>query len=535
MRAHSALRAAPLALALLPACAGGVSLETELGDGLLFVLSLDERTQSLRDVAGPFDRTSLGRAAWAVEADERLALLTIDEDALAAIVRSYRREARREVSLIEVGTEVETCGPEGRLLDEERLELSLAVDEWAPGSVQLRQLHPAPSGDSAMPLPPGLRLRVPISPCGAGRSLGFRPYAQREHVFEGASHEGLDRLVGLEALGERALIVSFERGLVWLREDEGLDPERDLVEVRSFGLETPPDRKWAIRHVAVHAPDWPASPATVLVGLSASDGGALAGGAGWARLRLGPTGGWTVEDTWEVFTNETLRRAGFWFIHLEPSGRSIAVGREWMGIASRLDARPDFRRISAGFSGKRVVELEGPAPHLLLMDGGQVFEGDLFQEELSAGAYEFGGNLGLDVNGAARMGDDTRAVLMAGSDRQLWRRRARAAWSPLPYSLPSAAESCAAPASACGRRLSTHELGPIATAPGGEGVLFGSPRCTGVFWRRPREACAAFQPLPGQLAAVGDARGLRALLEHEGRIFAGAAEGLVYELELQTR
>lgn len=538
MRARGFTRLAPLLLALEPACVEGSSLGLAIEEDLLFVLAFDEGTDQLRGALGPYDRDGLSRTAWPATPGTYLALLAVDEARLAELHPSYRPEARAELRVFAGDARLASCGAEGRSADAAHLELALGRALVDTGTARLLRLQPGGAAPAALPAPAELGLRLPVSSCGAGRRIEFVPYARTADLFEGRGSGGLDRIAGLVPLDARSMIARFERGLALLRRGEALDPDRDLIDVGRFELEASETVRWTVRHVAAHAPGWPERPATVLVALAGTDrstGGLETAGAGWVRLRLAPEGGWSVLDRWTQRPGPELPRVALYFIHLEPSGRSFLVGRGLAGSSSAAEARPALRRISSGFAGKHVVAIDGDAPHLLLLDGGQVFEGDLFEADLGAAPFMLGGSFGLEFNGTARMGDEARQVLATASDLQLWRRRGPEDWSPLPYGLPESASGCAGAVDACGRRPAATELTPIATAPGGEGVLFGSTRCSAIFWRRPREACAAFMPLPAEVPPGWDARGLRALAEHEGRLYAGAAEGHVYELELVSR
>ena len=84
----------------------------------------------------------------------------------------------------------------------------------------------------------------------------------------------------------------------------------------------------------------------------------------------------------------------------------------------------------------------------------------------------------------------------------------------------------------CGRLRMSRNLHHVVAEPTRDGLLLGSEDCTGIFWRGIEDSCAVAIPFPNGEIAGRDGRGVRAMVEHQGRLYVALAPAGIYELEL---
>lgn len=527
-----------LALGAPMGCIDGSNRELELGDGLLFVLVLSQQSGEFIEAHGPFDRTSANTLALTAKDGEALLLLEIDEDELAERQPIYRREARTETMVVRASTDLSSCGAEGRILEETQIELPLDPGTLGEDVLTLARLHPRGAGgaDEAPSLPPGLALRLPVATCGARTHIELRPFAREADVYSSTGTQGHGRFQAMVALDEDNLVLVAEQGLLWVRRGDVVASPADVLPALRLVEHQNSDFRWIPTHAAQLSGDWPREPAILLVSLMAVVSDESDRGAGWVRLQLDPVSGWSILDRETRPAAGLAGRAALWHVYVDETGRAFLTGREWVATTTSPDARPALEGLPKFFSGRVTVKLDAPgAPHLMLMDDGQAFEGDVFEGDLTTGPYRFTDTVELEFGGAARMMDPSETWVATGSDQRLWQRPAPGDWSHRPYSLPAAAGTCADRESSCGRQPSIGNLGPITSSPVDGGLLFGSRRCNAIFWLRPREVCVGVTGLPGREIRVGNLSGLRVLVTHGDRVFAAEGERFVYELELEVR
>lgn len=520
----------------LAGCVEATNRDIPLSGGLLFVLTFSSPGGPLRSVRGPFESTRSDALVGPVYEGESQLLLELDLERLLEEQPVFSPSAWPGVTIQAATLELSVCGVEGYLHDEQEIELPLDPEFLGEGTMRVHRLHPVVGTEEPPALPAGLSVRLPVATCGAKSRLVFTPFGADAPVLPPAQHERFASVEAISILDPEHVVIFSHHGLVFVRRNDrgqpGAGAKRlaELIDLEVGGI------RWSISHGEVFANDWPREAATVIVALTGRQGvrgNDVEQRGGWLRLSLSPEGTWSLEDRGEVLPRASRDRGGFRHVYFEESGRYFVAGREMVLTATAPRVRPTAKTGLLGFEGRATVALGEPgAPHLVVGDASQAFEGDVFDEDFLKGAYSFGASASLRFLDVAELPEAPGAWVATGSDQLLWRRVAPRQWSQWAYSLPNAANTCVAKTTGCGRRPSVSDLKWIISAPGGRGVFFSTRHCTGVFWKRANEVCAAAGAPSGWPLHANDMNEVSGFANHGNLSYVVTSDWRLYTLDL---
>jgi hypothetical protein len=216
---------------------------------------------------------------------------------------------------------------------------------------------------------------------------------------------------------------------------------------------------------------------------------------------------------------------------LEETGRYVAVGLHTVLTATSPSARPRLQS-EEGFEGTWIFSLgELDAPMLVLANGGQVLEGDLFLGFDPERAHVIPEAHLNRLTSATRRRTGRPSLIVSADGGLLLERTAVRDWRSLGLNFPTEAQACLGTDVTCGRWRPLRRIDRVLGVPAHGGFLVGSNHCRALFWRSELDPCSSAVALGNTSIEYRENQGVRALLEHEGRVYLGAGEDEVYEVE----
>lgn len=524
---------------LMASCIGAEGIGFPAEGGLYFVLTMGESGEQLRDVEGPYlSSEGIVVVRRGPASRVRTLLLHIGDDGLERVHPRYNKAARLETKVTAADAELQDCGPEGRSLDEAKLEVPLETLALEDGTslTQVFALDFERGHATETEHPNDLMVELPVHPCGSGLGIRFAPFAASARIFGETSTRTrtLDNIGGLSALDEDHLVVFAHEGVALVRRGGVVNEARDVFRIEDH-FERTESGRWLVLHGEVAARDWPRGPAFAFLALTKSEttqSGAFDMGAGWVRLRLSPEGLWSLDQKLVREVERLDDRLSLRHVFVEPTERYFVTGRNLVLTATSATARP-VEKLRPGFAARATYPLnEVASPHLVLLNGSEVFEGDLFELEVAPRTHAVTLNKDASLISAAWLPPPRGTWIVSASDSRLFRRLDRGEWELETYTITDQAAVCASAPSDCGVRSLSHSVGPMVAAPNGDGYIFGSSRCAALFWRRARDPCAAAIPIDG-LPIRGDGNGPQVLQTLHERVYLAVGADQLYELELE--
>ena len=516
------------------ACLNASEVHVPEADGLYFVLTRDARAERVQEIQGPYPSSEIIVVLRGTDESPESRLLRIDDQRLHELYPRYRRSARLETKVERLDSVVGMCGAEGGLLEEAslRIPLDTLVSRGDTNILSLYRLEPSVEIDQDTRLIESLGLKLPMEPCDQVPRFRFEPVAAGPEILP-ERVPGLGSIEALDALDEDNLIVFAQQGVARLRRGGMVDRTTDAFLLEE-AFQDGPNRRWSILGGKVFPRNWPTGPAFVILAVVVSEtevSGSFDRGAGWARLQLSPEGVWSLDDRREFPAEPVSGRASLRHVFLADEERYFVAGRHLALTATSATANPDVLD-RVGFEARKTFELDdGANPLLVLLDRSHVFEGDVFRLDERPRTHALELNFEMSLISAARPRTPPRRWIVGSSDGRLFERGGPGQWEPLPALISDRVANCGTRPTPCGTQSFSRAIVAMASAPDGNGILFGSFGCGALFWRRENDPCAAAIDIP-DLTISGAEGGPTVLQELHGRLYLAATDRLLYRVVL---
>ncbi len=517
--------------AQLGACVETQPSEVPATSELLFLVRVDAENRPIAVPEGPYRGTGALLGARTVSGTDAILAVSIAEEAIRERFPAYAAREAGELRAILTPAGLLECDEYGQLEEERRLVVPLEQLEQA---LSVRPLSGS-SDARAWPLPAGLALRFEARVCQRGPTVRLRPFGAAERALPTSIRTGFKQIFNIVVLDEDTLVLVGFHALVRVRRGQLVDPVADVFPLGDTLAVPGPDLEWELRFGALKPAGVPPAGveliAVATLRSSKNDVEDPDVGAAVVRVAIPEQGPFELRAATILSGEPPSSPSGLDHVHVESDGRYVAVGTQTVVTATTWSTPP--RRSSvAGFEGLWIFPLNAPgAPHLVVGGGSQVFEGDLFDGLAPSSIATAPGTGRLRLTSATRWRGPGGPIIVSAYDGHLFERRSSTEWPPFAFDVPQAARGCAVTEQRCGRTKLGRDVNQVLYVPGHGGLLVGSRFCTGLFWRSELDSCASVVPVNGEHIERMEQLGVRAIIEHHGRVFVGAGIDSVYEVE----